>query len=160
MNARGRMTVLPAKYLGLALAAPVAVAAVAFAPYTEPRAFTWLWATLLILGVRAFVVCRELWGRRAEWAAVGLALVGLAFGGWLFGEYATFAAAVRARDVEISAAKASGACERGLPISLVVTTTSPRFLANREEWVGSSLDQVSAYYGCALIMTPRRPPDS
>ena len=154
-----RWAAFPRKYWGLVLAATVSVAVLILSPYTEPRAFSWWWATLAIVGLRAVAILQAHRRKRMEVAAVALTVAALGFGGWLFGEYATFARAVDERDVAIRGAKATEACRQGLPIALISTTTSPRFLNHREEWVGASLDQMSAYYGCTLTLTPAKPPD-
>jgi hypothetical protein len=158
-RAPDRRKVFPKDLWLLAGTATLSVAPVAFSPYTEPRAFTWFWVALLIVGVRTFDLLRQACGR---WAVRVVAILGVAAVGvsaWLGTEYAVFRRAVSAREAMILAGKASGRCRDAVSVSLISTATSPRFLNNREEWVAASLDQVSAYYGCALTLTTGKAPD-
>jgi hypothetical protein len=143
---------VPARHVGLALAALPSVLMVAFAPYTEPRAFAWLWAVLLVVACRAHHVARQRRPRVVETLTAALLVGALAFGGTLYGVYAGFAERVAARERRILAARGTEACEAGLPIALIPTSASTRLLLNREKWLAQFPAQVSRYYGCRLVV--------
>jgi hypothetical protein len=148
---RHRRALLPGRLLALLATGVLSSLAVVVAPYTEPRAFAFLWIGMLVLMTRWLTNPEGL--RRLGTPlllAIAIAAVGAGVGTWL--EYAAFARAVDARTQYVLSHKGSEACREGLVISVIPVSSDPRLLNNREVWVVDHIDQVSRYFGCKLII--------
>jgi hypothetical protein len=148
---RHRQALLPGRLLALLAAGVLSSLAVVVAPYTEPRAFAFLWIAMLTLMTR-WLTNPEGLGRLGTplLLVIAVAAVGAAVGTWV--EYAAFARAVDARTQYVLSHKGSEACREGLVISAIPVNSDPRLLNNREVWVVEYIDQVSCYFDCKLII--------
>lgn len=153
---RRRDTVLaigPAYFLPLT-AALLCANAVVLGPYTEPRAFLYVWITAFVLAMRCVAVVIDSAPEASRVVALVLVVGGLFSASSTYAAYRAFAVPMEARDRYVRAHRGHESCRTGLPIRLVDARFPARILNNREEWVGASLDQVERYYGCELVLTP------
>ena len=135
--------------LCLSAAAILCVGSVVPAPYTEARAFGFAWIVMIIPCVR--VLAR--YGNRLLYGAAAIAAVSAL--AYTLHAYLDFHMRVAERDSYIRANLGKPACAEGLPITLIPSHVSQGILNNREEWVSSSLVQVSIFYGCKLVLAQR-----
>lgn len=135
--------------LMLFVPAVMAVAGVAAAPYTEPRAFAISWSIMLVFVLKAFSTLDH---SRALRVSVAVGCIGLVAAAQCLAFYADFSASIGRRNGYIRAAIFSPECRDGLPIELIRTDAPIRILNNREPWVGNALEQVSRYWGCKVTL--------
>ncbi|EFQ61924.1 hypothetical protein PFWH6_4326 [Pseudomonas fluorescens WH6] len=148
----------PIKFYLLLIPAALCVASVIKAPYIEPRAFFLTWVILIIFIVRCFYeVVATISNRSAVIAIVGLGLASIGMGAQVFSEYLEYARKVSLRAEFIMTNQGTHECQEGLSIELIPVRNDIRILNNREEWVASSLTQVSKYFNCQLVITTNAP---
>lgn len=142
---------LDGRDLLLALAAAVSVCLVVAAPYTEPRAMELFWVILLAGIVRLGMQLRD---SPSAWrlGAVSVAILALGSALYLMASYRVFAEKVTGRTNIILTSLGTSACTTGLPVSILHVRNGYRVLNSREDWVAGSLDLVSNYFGCKLVI--------
>lgn len=151
----GRFKHLRAVYL-LCVAAFISNAVLIFAPYTDARAFVFTW---VVMSVCCLAVIDLILPKTGKWRLIvggmfvlfGFIAIGEAIG--IYSYYFDFNNEVTARSDYILSHVGSSQCKHGLPISLIPSAASPRALTNREIWVANSLNQVSAYFDCKLVLS-------
>lgn len=148
----------PVKYYFLLIPAALCVASVIKAPYIEPRAFFLTWVILTIFTIRCLSEILAFAPRKTAVAAIcGLGLVSTGMATQVFSEYLEFARKVNSRSDFIITKRETRECQEGLSIQLIPVRNDIRILNNREEWVASSLTQVSKYFNCQLAITTTPP---
>lgn len=148
----------PVKFYFLLIPAVLCIASVVKAPYVEPRAFFLTWVILIIFIIRCFYEIVTFLPRRLALVTIsclGLASMGMAT--QVFSEYSEFSRKVNSRSEFIFTKQGTIECQEGLPIQLIPIRNDIGILNNREEWVASSLTQVSKYFNCQLTITPHAP---
>ncbi|QLG94307.1 hypothetical protein HZF02_21240 [Pseudomonas yamanorum] len=146
----------PTSFYLLLIPSALCVASVVKAPYIEPRAFFLTWVILTIFLVRcANEVLDSLSDRFAAIVVIIVGIISLGMAAQIFSEYSEYARKISLRTESIMMMQGTNACRDGFPIKLIPIRNDIRVLNNREEWVGSSLPQVSKYFNCKLtIATP------
>lgn len=145
----------------LLIPAALCVASVIKAPYIEPRAFFLTWVVLTIFVVRCFYeVVASISRRFAVIAILGLGLASIGMAAQVFSEYLEYARKVSLRTEFIMTKQGTQECQEGLSIELIPVRNDIRVLNNREEWIASSLTQVSKYFNCQLAITTHGPSES
>lgn len=148
----------PIKFYFLLIPAALCVASVVKAPYIEPRAFFLTWVILTIFIIRCFFEVITALPRILALVAIScLGLTSMGMATQVFSEYSEFARKVHSRSEFIITKQETRECQEGLPIQLIPIRNNIRILNNREEWVASSLTQVSKYFNCQLAITPHAP---
>ena len=119
------------------------------APYTEPRTFLLSWCLMISVIIQGL---KALNNKLLQTSLVGVfGLVSICTFIFMVPEYQHFGRQIAERDAEVLRLSATSACESGIGISRIETSLPLRFLNNREDWIFTSLDQVSSHYGCAVI---------
>jgi len=116
--------------------------------------FTWV-----VMSVCCLAVIDLILPKNGKWRLIvggmfvlfGFIAIGEAIG--IYSYYFDFNNKVTARSNYILSHVGSSQCKHGLPISLIPSAASPRALTNREIWVANSLNQVSAYFDCKLVLS-------
>jgi len=148
----------PIKFYLLLIPATLCVASVVKAPYVEPRAFFLTWVILTIFIIRCLYEIITSLPRRLALVAIScLGLTSMGMATQVFSEYSEFARKVYSRSEFILTKQGTRECQEGLPIKLIPIRNDTRILNNREEWVASSITQVSKYFNCELTITPHAP---
>jgi hypothetical protein len=119
------------------------------APYTEPRSFLFAWLLMICAVAMALIELRKQSLRKA--ISCVAALLAIATCVYVLPAYQDFGDAMVRRDIAIQNLRSSKQCITGIIISRIATSIQPRFLNNREDWIFSSLDQVSKHYGCRIV---------
>ena len=130
----------------LLIPATLSSGAVLMAPYSEPRAFSFAWAVIVVMIVRALAKLVN----RNGLILVCILAVGVSFS--TFQSYLNFYEQAHFRDRYIRSHIGSQKCIEGLPVPPLTTDAGPRILNNRDGWFFNSLKQVDRYYHCKVLL--------
>lgn len=119
------------------------------APYTEPRTFLLSWCLMISVVLQGLKALNSALLRASLVGIFGL--VSISTFALMVPEYQDFGRQIAQRDAEVRRLSTTSACESGIGIARIETRMPLRFLNNREDWIFTSLDQVSSHYGCAVI---------
>jgi hypothetical protein len=126
----------------LALTSVLVAGSIILAPYTEARAFSFVWVICLVATIRA-ITSLNVWAPQ-----VITILLAIPFVAVTFVTYQRFDASVSARDAAIRAGIGKPSCEGSFRIPLIVSPAPTWMLYNREDWVSGQLHQVREFYSC------------
>ncbi|KAB2717978.1 DUF6056 family protein [Brucella intermedia] len=126
----------------LALTSILVAGSIILAPYTEARAFSFVWVICLIATIRALAslnVCAP---------KVIAILLAVPFIAVTFVTYQRFDASVSARDAAIRAEIGKPLCGSSFQVPLITSPAPTWMLYNREDWFSGQLHQVREFYSC------------
>ncbi len=124
------------------------------APYTEPRTFLLSWCLMISVILQAV---RALNSNLLRIPIIGgFCFASVATLVLILPAYQDFGRQIAQRDADILRLSATEGCVSGIEISRIETHLPQRFLNNREDWIFTSLDQVSSHYGCLIIERPTK----